>query len=321
MNNKLSSKISGIATYLPEKILTNDDLSKMVDTNNEWIVSRTGIEKRHIADDNEYTYDLAVKSAVKTLQQENLKATDIDCIIVSTTTPADKCPSTAVKVQSKIGAKNAFAFDIQAACSGFIYGLSIADSFIKSGQAKRVLLIGAETMSKVTDWTDRSTCVLFGDGAGSCILSKATDECHKVIAIKLYSDGDRYDQIVIHNSEKNNCRGHMTMNGSEVFKSAIRCMGEAVNDILNENDMTIDDVDWIIPHQANARIIKSLCEQNDYPIEKSIISLQNHANTSSATIPMAIDYGIKSGRIKSGNILLLTAMGAGLTWGSAIVKL
>ncbi len=321
MNKILHSRMSGIATYLPEKILTNDDLAKIVDTNNEWIVTRTGIERRHIAEDNEYTYDLATKSALKTLQAENISASDIDCIIVSTTTPKDKCPATAVKVQSLLGAKNAFAFDIQAACSGFVYGLSIADSFIKSGQAKNVLLIGAETMSKVTDWADRSTCVLFGDGAGSCIVSEAIDDEHKVIATKLYSDGNRYDQIVIHNSEKNNCRGHMTMSGSEVFKSAIRCMAESVNDILTENNMTIDDVDWIIPHQANARIIKSLCEQNNFPADKAIVSLQEHANTSSATIPMAIDCGIKSGKIKDGNMLLLTAMGAGLTWGSAIVKL
>ena len=317
----MNSQISSIATYLPSKVLTNDDLSKIVDTNNEWIVTRTGIECRHIAEDKEYNYDLAVKTAIKTLQLENISAVDVDCIIVATTTPIDRCPSTAVKVQSLLGAKNAFAFDIQAACSGFIYGLSVADSFIKSQQAECILLIGSETMSKIVDWTDRSTCVLFGDGAGSCIVKRADNDEHRIIATKLYSDGDKYDQIVIHNSEKNNCMGHMTMKGSEVFKSAIRCMADSINNILCENNMTIGDMDWIVPHQANARIIKSLCELNGFPLEKAIISLQNHANTSSATIPLAIEHGINVGKIKSGDMLLLTAMGAGLTWGSAIVKL
>ena len=220
-----------------------------------------------------------------------------------------------------LSATNAFAFDIQAACSGFVYGLSIADSFIKTNKARNILLIGAETMSKVTDWADRTTCVLFGDGAGSCIVSSATDDKHKIIDTKLYSDGDRYDQIVIHNSLKNDGMGHMTMKGSEVFKSAIRCMSDSMQDILRNNSMSIDDVDWIVPHQANARIIKSLCELNGCPLDKTIISLQNHANTSSATIPLAIDYGMQNGKIKKGDMLLITAMGAGLTWGSALIKL
>lgn len=321
MENFSFSAISGIASYLPEKVLTNDDLSKIIDTSNEWIVSRTGIERRHIASENEYTYDLAYKSAVKSLELSNLLPNDIDCIIVATTTPADKCPSTAVKIQSMLNAQKAFAFDIQAACSGFVYGLSIADSFIKANKAKNILLIGSETMSKVTDWSDRSTCVLFGDGAGSCIV-RGTNSCnHRVIDTKLYSDGQRYDQIIIHNGLKNNGMGHLTMKGSEVFKSAIRCMSEAMDDILKCNNMSINDVDWIIPHQANARIIKSLCELNGYPLDKTIISLQEHANTSSATIPLAIDYGMKIGKIKDGDMLLITAMGAGLTWGSALVKL
>ncbi len=321
MENVKYSKVSGIATYLPEKVLTNDDLSKMVDTSNEWIVTRTGIEQRHIASDDEYTYDLAYKSAIKSLEQENLSAKSVDCIIVATTTPADKCPSTATKVQSMLGATNAFAFDIQAACSGFVYGLSIADSFIKTGKARNILLIGSETMSKVTDWSDRSTCVLFGDGAGSCIVSSTTNDEHKIIDTKLYSDGERYDQIVIHNSLKNGGMGHMTMKGAEVFKSAIRCMSDSMLDILRNNSMSIDDVNWIVPHQANARIIKSLCELNGYPLDKTIISLQKHANTSSATIPLAIDYGMQNGKIKKGDMLLITAMGAGLTWGSALVRL
>ncbi|MBR1943964.1 MAG: ketoacyl-ACP synthase III [Alphaproteobacteria bacterium] len=319
LNNTVYSAISSIASYLPEKILTNDDLSKIVDTNNEWIVSRTGIERRHIVT-NEKNYDLAFKSSLLTLEKEGISAKDIDCIIVATITSANKSPSTANKVQALLEASNAYAFDVQAACSGFIYGLNVADSFIRSGKANTILLIGSDAMSLVTDWTDRSTCVLLGDGAGSCIVKKSNNENHRIIDINLYSDGNKYNQIVVHNSEKNNYMGHMTMNGPEVFKSAIKCMSESMNIILNKNNMTIDDVDWIVPHQANARIIKSLCEMNGYPLDKAIISIQEHANTSSATIPLALDYGINNNKIKQGDTILLTAMGAGLTWGAALLR-
>lgn len=313
------SMISSIASYLPEKVLTNGDLSKIVNTNNEWIVSRTGIERRHIVTD-EKNYDLAYKSALLTLEKERITSKDLDCIIVATITSADKCPSTAAKVQAMLRASNAYAFDIQAACSGFLYGLNVADSFIKSGEANNILLIGSDAMSLVTDWHDRSTCVLLGDGAGSCIVKQSNDINNRIVDINLYTDGSKYDQIIVHNSENNNCMGHMTMNGPEVFKSAIKCMGDSMKKILNKNNMTINDIDWIVPHQANARIIKSLCEMNEYPLEKAIISIQEHANTSSATIPLALQYGIDCGKIKNGNTILLTAMGAGLTWGSAIVK-
>ncbi|MBQ9441272.1 MAG: ketoacyl-ACP synthase III [Alphaproteobacteria bacterium] len=314
------SMISSIASYLPEKVLTNDDLSKIVDTNNEWIVSRTGIEKRHIVTD-EKTYDLAYKSALLTLEKEGITAKDVDCIIVSTITSSDKSPATANKVQAMLGANNAYAFDIQAACSGFLYGLNVADSFIKSGKDNTILLIGADAMSLVTNWHDRSTCVLLGDGAGSCIVKRSNNVDKRIVDINLYSDGTKYNQIIVHNSSNNKYMGHMTMNGPEVFKSAIKCMSESMHKILNKNNMTINDIDWIVPHQANARIIKSLCEMNGYPIEKAIISIQEHANTSSATIPLALTHGIECGKIKSGDTLLITAIGAGLTWGSGIVKL
>ena len=323
----ITSMVSSIETYLPEKILTNDDLSKIVDTNNEWIVSRTGIEYRHIVAENECNYDIAYKAAIKCLQNEKISADDIDCIIVATTTSYDQCPATAVKVQSLLGAKSAFAFDIQAACSGFIYGLSIADSFIKSQTAKKILLIGSDVMSQVADWNDRSTCILLGDGAGACIVkpyyeSRSDDQLpHKLIDTCLFSDGDKYDNIMIHHSANNKHMGHITMKGQEVFKNAIKCMSESMEVILKKNNMSIDDIDWIIPHQANARIIKSLCELNNYPIEKAIISIQEHANTSSATIPLAIKYGMDHNKIKSGDTLLLTAFGAGFTWGSAILRI
>ena len=317
----INSMVSSVETYLPEKVLTNDDMSKIVDTNNEWIVSRTGIERRHIVADGEYNYDIAYKAAIKCLKTEGICADDIDCIIVATTTSADQCPATAVKVQHLLGARSAFAFDIQAACSGFIYGLSVADSFIKSQTAKKILLIGSDVMSQIADWKDRSTCVLLGDGAGACIVKHAINDQHKIVDVRLFSDGEKYDHILIHHSANNSNMGHMTMKGQEVFKSAIKCMGDSMNIILKENNMSIDDIDWIVPHQANARIIKSLCELNNYPLEKAIISIQEHANTSSATIPLAIKYGIEHNKIKSGDKLLLTAFGAGLTWGSSILKI
>ena len=315
------STISSIETHLPEKILTNHDLAEIVDTNNEWIVDRTGIERRHIVAPGEFNHDIGAKAALKSLESEGISPLDIDGIIVSTTSPEKKCPASATRIQALIGAKNAFAFDIQAACAGFVYGLSVADSFIKSGSAKKILLICAETMSLVTDWTDRSTCVLLGDGAGSCIVKESEDQDKGIVATKLYSDGEKNDLITIENSEKNDHRGYMTMQGRSVFKYAIEYMAMAMNNILSENNMTIDDIDWIVPHQANKRILESMCKMKDFPIEKVIMSIQDHANTSSASIPLAIKDALDSGKVKKGDTLLLTALGAGLVWGSAIIKL
>lgn len=316
-------KIASVASYLPEKVVTNDDLLKTLDTSHEWIYTRTGIESRHIAGPNELTSDLAIAAAKKAVSQISLDPNDIDAIIVSTTTGDSRFPSCACKVQGAIGARNAFAFDINAACSGFIYAMAVADSMIKSMNLKNVLLIASETITKFVDWTDRSTCVLFGDGAGAFVLQQSDDDDSGIIATKLYSNGedDKFNSIVSHNGPQNDHRGYVTMAGRTVFKYAIDYMAMSMNEILEENNMTMDDIDWIIPHQANKRILESMCKMRDFPIEKVIITTQEHANTSSASIPLALRDALDKGTVKKGDTLLFTALGAGLVWGSAIVRL
>lgn len=316
-------KIASVASYLPEKAVTNDDLSKTLDTSHEWIYTRTGIESRHIAGPNELTSDLAIAAAKKAISQTSLDPNDIDAIIVSTTTGDSRFPSCACKVQGAIEARNAFAFDVNAACSGFIYAMAVADSMIKSMNLKNVLLIASETITKFVDWTDRSTCVLFGDGAGAFVLQQSDDDVSGIIATKLYSNGedDKFNSIVSHNGPQNDHRGYVTMAGRTVFKYAIDYMAMSMNEILEENNMTMDDIDWIIPHQANKRILESMCKMRDFPIEKVIITTQEHANTSSASIPLALCDALDKGTVKKGDTLLFTAFGAGLVWGSAIVRL
>jgi 3-oxoacyl-[acyl-carrier-protein] synthase-3 len=314
--------ITGISAYLPKKVITNDDLAKTLDTSHEWIYTRTGIEKRHVVSEKELASDLGIKAAKGIIEQTNLNPKEIDGIIVSTTTADRRFPSCACKIQGEIGAKNAFALDINAACAGFIYGLAVSDSMMKGLNLNTVLLIGAETLSKFVDWTDRSTCVLFGDGAGAFLLQASTRR-NSIIAAKLYSDGkkEKYNHILAHNGPQNDNRGYTTMEGRPVFKQAIDCMASSMNEILKENRMKIDDVDWIVPHQANRRILESLCKIRNFPLEKVIITTQEHANTSSASIPLAIKDGIDTGKIKKGDVILLTALGAGLVWGSAIIRI
>jgi 3-oxoacyl-[acyl-carrier-protein] synthase-3 len=316
------SIISSLEIYLPEKVVSNYDLEKMVDTTHEWIFSRTGIEQRHVVAEGEFTHDIAAKASLKTIEKEGISPIDIDAIIVATATPEKRCPSSAVRVQSIIGARNAFAFDVQAACSGFIYAMFVADSFIKADTAKKILLIGAETLTLFTDWTDRSTCVLLGDGAGSCIVKEGKPEDEAgIIDINLFSDGDKHELITITNSEKNENRGYMTMQGRAVFKHAIEYMYDSMISILKKNKMTFDDIDWIIPHQANRRVLESMSKMKGVPIEKVILTIDRHANTSSASIPLALKTSIDRGIIKEHSTLLLTAIGAGLTWGSAIIRI
>jgi 3-oxoacyl-[acyl-carrier-protein] synthase-3 len=314
------SAISSLETYLPERILSNQDLSKFVDTSDDWIVEMTGIRNRHVVSKGEFVHDIAAKAALKSIKTEGISPLEIGAIVVATTTAEKKCPSSAARIQSIIGAHNAFALDIQAACAGFIYALTIADSFVKSGTAKRVLLIGAETLTLFTDWSDRTTCVLLGDGAGACFVKEAHDES-SIVATKLFANGDKYNLIMIENSEQNDHRGHMTMQGRPVFKCAIEYMYDAMVKILQENNMTFDDIDWIVPHQANRRILESLGKMKGLPVEKVILTIDEHANTSSASIPLALRVAMQNGTIKKGNTLLFTALGAGLVWGSAIVKL
>jgi len=316
-------QINSVASYLPEKVVTNDDLSKTLDTSHEWIYTRTGIASRHIASDNEFTSDLALNAAQIALKKANLNPRELDAIIVTTITSDRRFPSVACKIQGELEANKAFAFDINAACAGFIYGLAVADSMMKSMNLRNVLLVGSETLTKFVDWTDRSTCVLFGDGAGAFVLQNSDDNSRGIVATKLYSNGEeeKYNYLLAHSSLQKTDHNYITMAGRSVFKYAIEYMAMAMTEILKENDMTMDDIDWIIPHQANKRILESMCKIKDFPIEKVIITTETHANTSSASIPLALDNAIKKGTVKKGDMLLFTALGAGLTWGSTIVRL
>jgi 3-oxoacyl-[acyl-carrier-protein] synthase-3 len=316
--------ISSIATHLPEKVITNYDLEESLDTSNEWIVRRTGIEERHVVSDGELASDLGVKAAVKAIAQAGISASEIDAVVVSTTTADRRFPSCASKIQGEIGAMNAFAFDINAACAGFIYNLAISDSLMKGMKLKNILLVTCETLSLFVDWSDRATCVLFGDGAGAIVLQSADDSCESgIIATDLYSDGSKemYESILAHNGPHNGHRGFTTASGRFVFKCAIECMASAMNSILEKNGMTLDDIDWIVPHQANSRILETLCRMNGFPSEKMIVTIRGHANTSSSSIPLALKAAIDDGRIKKGDTLLLAALGAGIVWGSAILKI
>ncbi|MDO4974716.1 MAG: beta-ketoacyl-ACP synthase III [Alphaproteobacteria bacterium] len=316
-------QINSVASYLPQEVVTNDDLSKTLDTSHEWIYTRTGIASRHVAADDEFTSDLAFKAAESALKKANLDPKDLDAIIVTTITSDRRFPSVACKIQGELGASKAFAFDISAACAGFIYGLAVADSMMKSMNLKNVLLIGSETLTKFVDWTDRSTCVLFGDGAGAFVLQNSDDNSRGIIATKLYSNGEeeKYNYLLAHSSLQKVDKTYVTMAGRSVFKYAIEYMSMSMTEILKENNMTIDDIDWIVPHQANKRILESMCKMKDFPIEKVIITTETHANTSSASIPLALDDAMTKGIIKKGDTLLFTALGAGITWGSAIIKL
>ncbi|UQY80266.1 3-oxoacyl-[acyl-carrier-protein] synthase 3 [Candidatus Hepatincola sp. Av] len=320
------AKIIATGSYLPKKILTNNDLAKTVDTTDEWIVSRTGIKQRHIAAESETSSDLALAASKQCLNSAKLTEKDLDAIIVCTTTPDLTFPSTATILQSKLGMKHGYAFDVQAVCSGFIYGLSVADSLITSGKAKRILLVGTEVFSKIVNWKDRNTCVLFGDGAGAVIL-EATKEDPKngsagILATELRSNGDYGCHLQTTGGPSSTATvGYITMNGGEVFKHAVINMASLATEILQKNNLTKSDIDYLVPHQANIRILKSMANKLSLPIEKVIITLDQHANTSAASIPLALDYAIKNNKVKAGDLILSEAMGAGFTWGAAIFRL
>ncbi len=301
--------------------MTNADLEKIVDTSDEWIVQRSGIKQRHIAAQNETTSDMATKAAQNALESAGLSASDIDGIIVATTTPDQTFPSVAVKVQAALGVPAGIAFDVQAVCTGFIYALATADNFIKAGQLKRVLVIGAEKMSAVLDWSDRTTCVLFGDGAGAVILEAKDASESGILSTHLYADGN-YKDILYTNGGVSTTgdSGHIVMHGREVFKHAVKLMAGAVNAALEANDLSADQIDWLVPHQANARIIEATAKKLNLPMERVIMTVANHGNTSAASIPLAFDEAMKSGRIQSGQSVLFEALGGGLTWGSALVR-
>ena len=311
--SKKYSRIISTGSYLPEKILTNYDLEKMVDTSHDWIFERTGINQRHIADENESTVDMAYEASLKSIEKSNINAEDIDMIIVATTTPERAFPSTAVLLQNKLDIKDCFAFDINAACTGFIYALDIADKYIKNNSINNILVIGTEKMSTLVDWSDRNTCVLFGDGAGSVIMGSSNNP--GIISSTIGSNGNYKDLLTV-----NPDSDFIEMKGNDVFKIAVNTMGKIARETLDQHDIKIDDVDWLIPHQANSRIISAIAKKLSLPSEKIIMTVGNHGNTSAASIPLAIDYAVESGDLKKEDTILLEAFGAGFTWGSTLLK-
>jgi 3-oxoacyl-[acyl-carrier-protein] synthase-3 len=315
------SRIIGTGGYLPEKILTNADLEKLVDTNDQWIVERTGIRIRHLADDETDTCDLAEHAALRALEAAKVKADELDLIILATTTPDRVLPSTACLLQARLGNHGATAFDVQAVCSGFIYALSIADKFIKTGAARRALVVGAETYSRLVDWTDRNTCVLFGDGAGAVVLEASANP--GVLSTHLHADGAYKDLLTVPaNVAKGRLQGDgfTKMLGSEVFKFAVKVLKEVVEEALAANQLDSRAIDWLVPHQANIRIITATAKKLGLPMERVVLTVSEHGNTSAASVPLALDVAVRDGRIQRGQLLLLEAVGGGFTWGAALVK-
>lgn len=314
------SKILGTGGYLPEKVLTNFDLEKMVDTTNEWIVDRTGIRERHIAGENENAVTMAEQAGLRALEAAGLKPSDLDMIIVASTTPYMVFPSTACLLQERFGIAGCPAFDLNAsACAGFMYGLSIADQYIRTGAIKTALVIGSEVMSRVIDWNDRATCVLFGDGAGAIILGQSTEP--GVISTHLHADGTHKDVLFLPlGSGKTPNLESVKMMGNQLFKLAVNILGDLCDETLAANSMKKSDIDWLIPHQANMRIIQAMAKKLDLPMDRIALTLAEQGNTSSASIPLALDMAVRDGRIKRGQILMMEGFGGGLAWGSALVK-
>ena len=315
------SILRGVGSYLPEKILTNKDLEETIDTTDEWIKERTGISQRHVAAQNEYTSDLAVIAAKNALSNAEMSTKDIDLIIVATTTPDYTFPSTATIVQKKLGIKHGAAFDIQAVCSGFIYGMSIADSMLKSGSAKNVLLIGAETFSRILDWNDRSTCVLFGDGAGAFILSSDDVIDFGILNTLIRSNGEHRELLYVDGGpSKSENVGKLRMIGNQVFKHAVKDIASIMNECADSYGVAISDIDWFVPHQANQRILNGVAKRLCLNDEQVISTVSIHANTSAASVPLAMNFAIKDGRIKRGDLIMLEAFGGGFTWGASLLR-
>ena len=329
----IRSEIIGCGSYLPERVVTNAELSAKLDTTDEWITSRTGIRQRHLAADGELTSDLALKAAERALEAAGVSAAEVDMVVLATSTPDLTFPATATKVQYRLGMANGAAFDIQAVCSGFVFGLAVADNFIKTGQCKTILLIGAETFSRILDWEDRSTCVLFGDGAGAVVLRAGQDDSDAnlgetghnrgrgVLSTHLHSDGATNDLLYVDGGPSSTQTvGHLRMNGREVFRHAVNNFTSIVEEALEANGLSADDIDWVVPHQANKRILDGTRRKLGLPAEKIVITVDRHANTSAASIPLALDEAIRDGRIKQGDLVMMLAMGGGLTWGAGLVR-
>ena len=314
------SRITGTGSYLPERIVSNLDLEKMVDTTDEWIKTRTGIERRHIAQDGETTVDLAEKAARRALDAAGLAPQDVDFIAFGTTTPDLIFPNCGVLLQQRLGCIGVPAFSVETACAGFMYALSIADKYVRCGEAKRALVIGAETLSRITDWNDRATAVLFADGAGAVILEPA--EAPGLLSTHLHADGRYHEMLYCSSGVSRGFKPNpvISMAGKEVFKIAVTKLGAVVDETLAANGLDRAAIDWLVPHQANIRIIQATASKLDMPLERVIVTVQDHGNTSAASVPLALDVGVRDGRIKRGQLLLLEAFGGGFTWGSALVR-
>lgn len=319
----LRSVLTGVGSYLPERVLTNAELAKRVDTSDEWIVERTGIRERHIAADGEWTSDLACAASVNALKAAGREATDVDLIIVATTTPDLTFPATAARVQAELGANQGIAFDLQAVCSGFVFALATADNFLARGQAKTALVIGAETFSRIMDWEDRGTCVLFGDGAGAVVLEAQEDHGGRgVISTFLRTDGRMHDLLYVDGGpSRTQSVGKVRMVGNAVFRHAVEHISGAMLEACSRAGVSIDDVDWFVPHQANQRILSAVAEKLGLEDHKVVSTVADHGNTSAASVPLALAVAIDDGRIKQGDLVLIEAIGGGLTWGSALIRI
>ena len=320
MSNRIL--MTGVGAYLPEKVITNDDLAQWVDTSDEWIKQRTGIAQRHMVADGELTSDLAINAANEALKHAGVTASDIDLIVVATTTPDDTFPSTATKVQHKLGANKAFAFDVQAVCAGFVYALSVAESMMIAQKAKKALVIGAESFTKLLDWNDRGTCVLFGDGAGAVVLeAEEAPDNYGILASSLHSDGAYRDILYVDGGPSVNGEvGHVRMEGQDVFRHAVDKLASVMQEVLDQAGISADEVDWLVPHQANIRIINGMQRKFGLSSERVVRTVDKHANTSAASIPLALSQAVHDGRIQPGDLLALEAIGGGLAWGGALVR-
>ena len=325
---QLRAKITGTGSYVPEKVLSNSDIEKIVDTSDEWIVERTGIKERRVANENTYTSDLAVEAAQKALKAAGVKPKEIDLIVVATVTGDMPLPSTACYVQSKLRAKNAAAFDVNAACSGFTFGLSVANAYVCSGMAKKVLLIGSEILSRFTDWEDRGTCILLGDGAGAVVVEQSDDDSG-IWSVDIFSDGTISDLLNIPGGGSmypvsdetiKNRMHYLQMKGNETFKIAVRTLEQVVVDTLKKNKLKSSDISLLVPHQANQRIIQATAKRLNMSMDKVVVNLDKYGNTSAASIPIALDEAVKQGRIRDGDFIMLESFGGGLTWASALIK-
>ena len=314
------SVVAGSGSALPQRKVTNAELAETVDTTDEWIVERTGIRCRHIAADGETTGSLATEAARRSLEHAGIGAGEIDLIVLATATPDQTFPSTATKVQAALGINDCIAFDVHAVCTGFLYALSVADSMLRSGSASKALVIGAETFSRILDWEDRATCVLFGDGAGALVLS-AEETDGGILSTKLHADGRHNDLLFVDGGPSTTGTvGKLRMKGREVFRHAVVNLAEVLNEVLSDAGLTSADVDWVVPHQANARILDATAKKLGLPSEKVVVTVDQHANTSAASVPLAFDTAVKDGRIKRGDVVVLEAMGGGFTWGAAALR-